>query len=75
MSRYERGRYFEAICALRDGYATLSDEDTRSVLLVDDAIIYAEAVMRALDDGDDALDIAADAGIRTEAGSSADPRD
>ena len=75
MSRYERGRYFEAICALRDGYASRSDEDRRSILLVGDAILYAEAVMRALDDGDDALDIAADAGIWTEAGSTADQLD
>jgi hypothetical protein len=71
MSRYERGQYFEALCGLRDAYGQLSDDDRRSALLVNDAIVYAEAVMRALDAEESAADLAEDAGISTE--SIADP--
>lgn len=66
MSRYERGQYFEALCGLRDAYAGRSDDDRRSSLLINDAIVYAEAVMRALDDSESAADLAADAAIPTE---------
>ncbi len=66
MSRYERGQYFEALCGLRDAYAGRSDDDRRSSLLINDAIAYAEAVMRALDDSESAADLAADAAIPTE---------
>lgn len=66
MSRYERGQYFEALCGLRTAYAGRSDDDRRSSLLINDAIVYAEAVMRALDDEESAADLAADAAIPTE---------
>jgi hypothetical protein len=66
MSRYERGQYFEALCGLRTAYAGRSDDDRRSSLLIDDAIIYAEAVMRAFDDNETAANLAADAGIPAE---------
>ena len=66
MSRYERGQYFEALLGLRDAYAARSDDDRRSSLLINDAVTYAEAVMRALDEKESAADIAADAGIPTE---------
>ena len=49
MSRYERRQYFEALCQLKDGYANRSEEDCRSALSVDDAMIYAEAVLAALE--------------------------
>ena len=65
MSRYERGQYFEALCALRDAYTARSEDDRRSSLLINDAMIYAEAVMHALDAKESAADIAADAGIPT----------
>ena len=57
MSRYERGQYFEALCGLRDAYTARSDDDRRSSLLVDDAIVYAEAVMRALDEKESAAEV------------------
>ncbi len=72
MSRYERGQYFEALCGLRDAYTARSEDDRRSSLLINDAIIYAEAVMRALDDKESAADIAADAGIAAETMPAAD---
>lgn len=61
MSRYERDQYFEALCALRSSYTSLGDDDRRSSLLVDDAVVYAEAVMQALSAEDAAEDAAADA--------------
>jgi hypothetical protein len=77
MSRFERGQYFEALCGLRDAYSARSDDDRRSSLMITDAILYAEAVMHALDHKDSAADIAADAGIATETETMAagDPRD
>jgi hypothetical protein len=65
MSRYERGQFFEVLCGLRDAYTGRSDDDRRSSLLINDAVIYAEAVMRALDDEVSAADLALDAGITT----------
>jgi hypothetical protein len=75
MSRYERGRFFETLVGLRDAYAGRTDDDRRSTLLINDAILYAEAVMRALDEEDAMADLAADAGIPTESITQGDPRD
>lgn len=49
MSRYERSQFFDAIYRLREGYATASADDRRVTMSVDDAILYAEAVMGALE--------------------------
>ena len=75
MSRYERDQYFEALCAMRDAYARLADDDRRSSLLIGDAIIYAEAVMQAIAIEKSIADLAADAGITTQTIASSDPRD
>jgi hypothetical protein len=48
MSRYERTQFFEALCAMRHGYAARGDEDRRSALSIDDAVIYADAVITAI---------------------------
>jgi hypothetical protein len=71
MSRYERGQYFEALVGLRAAYAARPDDDRRSSLLIDDAILYAEAVLKALEEEDAIADLAADAGME----SVSDPRD
>jgi hypothetical protein len=73
MSRYERNQYFEALWAMRDAYATRSDEDRGGRLSISDAIVYAEAVMLALDAED--LAAFADDPFVTETAPSADPRD
>ena len=65
MSRYERRQYFEALCTMREGYANRSDDDRRSALSVDDAIIYADAVMTALEADNDLL-VEDEATIATE---------
>jgi hypothetical protein len=76
MSRYERDQYFEALYALRGAYTRLGDDDRRSSLLVDDAVLYAEAVMQALAAEDAAADAQADAdGIPSESIPTGDPRD
>jgi len=76
MSRYERDQYFEALYALRRAYASLGDDDRRSSLLVDDAVIYAEAVMQALAAEDAAAAVAeAPADAATETMPTGDPRD
>ena len=49
MSRYERSQFFDEIYRLREGYARASRDDRRVTLSVDDAILYAEAVMGALE--------------------------
>ena len=49
MSRYERNQFFDEIYRLREGYASASAVDRRVVLSIDDAILYAEAVMGALE--------------------------
>jgi len=73
MSRYERNEYFESLWAMRDSYATRSDEDRGAHLSITDALAYAEAVMVALD----AEDLAgfADGPFVTETSPSGDPRD
>jgi hypothetical protein len=55
MSRYERRQFFEALCMMREGYTNRSDDDRRSALSVGDAIIYADAVMTALEADNDLL--------------------
>ena len=65
MTRYERDQYFEALWAVRDAYATRSDEDRASHLSISDAVLYAEAVMQALD-ADDLAGFADDASFVTE---------
>jgi hypothetical protein len=47
MGRYERKRYFDRLCEMRDAYGS-SPDDTRGTISIDDAIVYAEAVMTAL---------------------------
>ena len=57
MDRYERGQFFETLLGLRNAYANRTDDDRRPVLSSSDAIIYADAVMTALE----AEDVVADA--------------
>jgi hypothetical protein len=45
MSRYERHAYFEQLVALK--LRPMGDDDRRAVISIDDAVIYAEAVMLA----------------------------
>ena len=54
MSRYERTQYFEALVALRLTFEARSDYDRLSVISIEDAIAYSEAVMTALEIEDDA---------------------
>jgi hypothetical protein len=75
MSRYERRQFFETLCGLRDQYAGRSEDDRRSALLIDDAVLYAEAVMIAMDAGIPAAELVADAGVPTETMPAGDPRD
>jgi hypothetical protein len=75
MSRYERDQYFEALYAMRSSYASLGDDDRRSSLLVDDAVLYAEAVMQALAAEDAADDAEAPADEATETMPSSESRD
>jgi hypothetical protein len=49
MGRYERRQYFESLCEMRDQYALRPVDDQVGNLLVEDAMIYAEAVMLALE--------------------------
>jgi hypothetical protein len=46
MSRYERNEFFERLVELRASYARLP-EDTRGVLLIEDAINYVVVIMLA----------------------------
>jgi hypothetical protein len=56
MSRYERAQFFESLLELRAAYAHRSDFDQQSVISIEDAIVYSEAVMAADDaEADDAL--------------------
>jgi hypothetical protein len=75
MSRYERDQFFEALWAMRAGYATRPDDDRGSSLSIGDAILYAEAVMQALDAEESAADVEADAPFATESTASGDSRD
>jgi hypothetical protein len=47
MTRSERDAFFERLVALRRGYGARLD-DRRVVLSIEDAILYAEAVMMAV---------------------------
>jgi hypothetical protein len=49
MSRSERRDYFERLCSMRDRYGA-SPDDRGGVLSIEDMILYAEAVMVALDE-------------------------
>ena len=72
MDRSERRTYFERLCSLRDGYAA-SAVDRRGVLSIEDAILYGEAVMTALDEPAwDESGIGATGGVETEARVTAD---
>jgi hypothetical protein len=49
MGRYERRQFFESLVDMRDRYTDRSEDDRPSTpMLIDDAMIYAEAVMLAL---------------------------
>jgi hypothetical protein len=74
MTRYDRSQHFEALVRLRLAYDQASDDDRRSVLSIDDAITYADAVMSALAAEDALADLEADANA-VEQTSSAEPRD
>ena len=77
MSRYERSQHFETLVRLRVGYAQATDFDRRSVLSIDDAITYAEAVMAALSAEEALVETeAAEAGdVSVELHTTLDPRD
>ena len=51
MGRYERKLYFDRLCEMRGAYGT-SPDDTRTTISIEDAIIYAEAVLTALEEHD-----------------------
>lgn len=79
MSRYERSQHFEALVRLRIAYAAGTDFDRRSILSIEDAITYGEAVMAALSAEDAFVHLeaeAADANAKgAELHTSVDPRD
>lgn len=74
MSRYERDQFFEALWAMRAGYATRPDDDRGLSLSMADAIRYAEAVMQALDAEEAAADVEAGAAPAPETTLSGDIR-
>jgi hypothetical protein len=45
MDRWTRREYFERICKLRDGYASLGRADTTSVITIDAMIARANRLM------------------------------
>lgn len=49
MSRFERSQFLETLCSLREWYLSAPADDRRTTLSIEDAIIYAEAVMVALE--------------------------
>ena len=49
MSRYERSQFLETLCRLRARHLTDPADDRRVTLSIDDAILYAEAIMAALE--------------------------
>lgn len=49
MSRYERSRYLETLCSLRQWYLSAPAHDRRVTFSIDAAIVYAEALMVALE--------------------------
>jgi len=73
MSRYERTQYFEALVALRLTYEARTDYDRISVISIEDAIAYSEAVMAALETEDEAAVLEEVATERSTA--MGDPRD
>ncbi len=75
MSKYERSQHFEALVRLRLAHAQASDDDRRSVLSIDDAITYAEAVMSALAAEDALAEMEAETNAVEQASSATDPRD
>jgi hypothetical protein len=79
MSRYERSQHFEALVRLRIAYAAGTDFDRRSILSIEDAITYGEAVMAALSAEDAFVHLEAEAADANATGeelhTSLDPRD
>jgi hypothetical protein len=74
MSRYERAQFFETLYAMRDRYAARGDEDRRSTLSIEDAVIYADAVITA--NAAEELLVAEDQGDAVEEPApTGDPRD
>jgi hypothetical protein len=74
MSRYERSQYLETLCSLRASYLSAPADDRRGSLSIEDAIIYAEAVMDALEA--EGHDIPADPiDVEDRPASIGDPRD
>jgi hypothetical protein len=62
MGRYERRQFFESLMDMRDRYTDRSEDDRPSTpMLIADAMIYAEAVMLALQAESDAAAPAATA--------------
>jgi hypothetical protein len=60
MGRYERGQFFESLVDMRDRYTDRTEDDRPSTpMLIDDAMIYAQAVMLALQAEDEAAALAA----------------
>jgi hypothetical protein len=60
MGRYERRQFFESLVDMRDRYTDRSEDDRPSApMLIDDAMIYAEAVMLALQTEKEAAALAA----------------
>ena len=49
MDRTERNRFFERIAVLRYRNRCAGDADRRSVMSIDDAVLWASAVMAALE--------------------------
>jgi hypothetical protein len=74
MTRYERAQFFDTICAMRDAYAARSDEDRRSALSIDDAVIYADAVITAIA-AESVVVVDAPADAIEEPAPTGDPRD
>jgi hypothetical protein len=69
MGRYERRQFFESLVDMRDRYTDRSDEDRPSTpMLIGDAMIYAEAVMLALQAERDAAALAAAPHAESDAG-------
>ena len=79
MSRYERSQHFEALVRLRIAYAAGTDFDRRSILSIEDAIAYGEAVMAALSAEDALVQLESEAAEASATGAelrtSIDPRD
>jgi hypothetical protein len=60
MGRYERGQFFESLVDMRDRYTDRTEDDRPSTpMLIDDAMIYAQAVMLAIQAESEAAALAA----------------